>query len=433
MTTPRVKKQIALKRGARQRPAESAPPAAECRPAAEPERAAWPVLDPAAMIGPAADLVRAIEPHTEADPVAILLQTLIGFGSIIGRTAYYPHEADRHFGNEYLVLVGETADGRKGTSWGHARRALAAADPEWASERIARGLSSGEGLIHEVRDQVRDDAGVADKRLLVMEAEFAGVLKQTERQGNTLSPVLRQAWEGGELRTMTKNTPARCQEPHISTIGHITPSELHRYLTATEVANGLGNRHLFACVRRSKMLPDGGTPDHEFVEACGREMGYAAAFARGVRAVRRSDDARPLWHELYPRLSSARPGLVGCMAARCLAHVCRLSMLYALLDREAEIGVRHLRAAVAVWDYCEASLLHIFGRALGDPTADQIREALRDAPSGMSRTEIRDLFGRHRTTAEIGRALDVLARWRLAEPREVATGGRPSERWFAVG
>lgn len=396
-----------------------------------PQAVSWPAIDRAALIGPAGELVRAIEPHTEADPVAILFQVLVGFGSLIGRSVYYPHEADRHHGNEFLVLVGETADGRKGTSWGHARRGLAIADPEWAADRIARGLSSGEGLIHEVRDRLKDDAGVADKRLLVMENEFAAVLKVIDRQGNTLSPVLRQAWEGGELRTLTKNSPARCAEPHISLIGHITPSELTRYLTATEVANGLGNRHLFVCVKRSKLLPDGGTPDAELVQACGREIGIAASFARNGFVMTRAEDARDLWHEVYPRLASARPGLVGSMAARCLAHVCRLAMLYAILDREPVIRVTHLRAAVACWDYAEASLRYIFGDSLGDPAADQIRAALREAPAGLSRTDIRDIFGRHKPASEIDRALATLARWNMASKSPVETGGRPSERWFS--
>src|SRR5262245_39829867 len=74
-----------------------------------------------------------------------------------------------------------------------------------------------------------DDVGVEDKRLLVMENEFAAVLKVIERQGNTLSPVLRHAWKGGELRTMVKTSAARCARPHISTIGHITPAEFRRY------------------------------------------------------------------------------------------------------------------------------------------------------------------------------------------------------------
>src|SRR5581483_4114637 len=70
------------------------------------------------------------------------------------------------------------------------------------------------------------DPGEEDKRLLVVEPEFANVLKQTERQGNTLSALLRQAWETGTLQTLTKNSPAKATGAHISVIGHITADEL---------------------------------------------------------------------------------------------------------------------------------------------------------------------------------------------------------------
>jgi len=46
------------------------------------------------------------------------------------------------------------------------------------------------------------DAGIDDKRLLVAESEFANVLKVMTREGNTLSPVLRGAWDSGDLRSM---------------------------------------------------------------------------------------------------------------------------------------------------------------------------------------------------------------------------------------
>ncbi len=102
--------------------------------------------DEAAYYGLAGDIVRRIEPHTEADPVALLVQTLVAFGNVIGRHAHAIADGSRHYTNLNTVLVGETAKGRKGTAWQHVRRLFAAADKGW-SERIVNGLSSGEGLI----------------------------------------------------------------------------------------------------------------------------------------------------------------------------------------------------------------------------------------------------------------------------------------------
>jgi hypothetical protein len=253
----------------------------------------WPApLSSEAYHGLAGELVGMIEPHTEADNAAILVQLLIGFGNAIGRSAHFMIESDRHALNLYAILVGETAKGRKGTSWGRVRQLFEKAAPDWVLERIAGGLSSGEGLISAVKDAVEKqepmrkegriidyqkviaDAGVEDKRLLVLESEFASVLRMLERDGNTLSAIVRQAWDNGHLRVMTRTSPLKATGAHISIIGHITVDELRRHLNQTETANGFANRFLFTCVRRSKLLPEGGLSPRADVKALYRSLSH---------------------------------------------------------------------------------------------------------------------------------------------------------------
>jgi len=115
----------------------------------------WPAPPAAeAFLGLAGDLIRVIEPHSEADAVALLVQFLAAFGNCVGRGPHIEIEADSHHTNLFGVLVGRSAKARKGTSWGHIRRLFEAVDPDWASERCQSGLSSGEGLIWAVRDPV---------------------------------------------------------------------------------------------------------------------------------------------------------------------------------------------------------------------------------------------------------------------------------------
>src|SRR5262249_53469023 len=159
-------------------------------------------------------------------------------------------------------------------------------------------------------------------------------------QGNILSAVLRQAWESGELGTLTKNNPTRATGAHISVIGHITRDELLRYLTATEQANGFGNRFLWLCVKRSKELPEGGILDTDAMTRLQTQLAEVLAFARDGRPsleepvrMRRDDEAREIWREVYGTLSAERDGLAGALLGRAEAHVLRLSVLYALLDR----------------------------------------------------------------------------------------------------
>src|SRR5262249_60231495 len=87
--------------------------------------------------------------------------------------------------------------------------------------------------------------------------------RRIDQEGSSLSALMRLAWDTGRLNTLTKNSPATATDAHISIVGHITELELTRYLSRTELANGFANRFLFACVRRSKVLPRGSRFDEK--------------------------------------------------------------------------------------------------------------------------------------------------------------------------
>jgi hypothetical protein len=410
----------------------------------------WPVLAQEAHYGLAGEFVRLVEPHTESDTVALLMQFLTGFGNLIGKGAYAKVEADTHYCNLYGVAVGESSKSRKGTSWGQVKLPLTTVDPGWKS-RVKSGLSSGEGLIFQVRDPIMKreakkqkgqtvyedvivDPGEDDKRLLVVESEFANVLRQLAREGNILSPVMRDAWDTGDLGTLTKNSPTKATGAHVSIIGHITKGELKRYLTRTEAGNGFGNRILWFCVKRSKVLPEGGRIYEVDFAPFLKRLGEAIFFAQCAGVVTRTPEARSLWAKVYPDLSEGKPGLVGALTSRAEAQVLRLSMIYALLDAEKFVRVPHLLAALTVWDYCETSVRYIFGQAIGDPVADVILEALKVAPDGLTRTEIsNNLFGRHETAERIQLAVGELLGRGLITIETIETTGRPTEKLKYTG
>ena len=388
----------------------------------------WPAPpDEAVFSGLAGQIVAALAPHTEADPVAILVSLLVGFGSVVGSEPHYRVGPTAHRTNEFAVLVGPSGAGRKGSSWDAVEAILARVDPRWADQRVVSGLSSGEGLIWHLRD--RDDGITPDRRLLVLEPEYASVLKAVSRESSTLSPVVRNAWDHRVLQVITKHDPARASDAHLSIVAHITADELLRHVGATEIANGFLNRFLLICVRRSRLLPEGGQPDPATIASASGTLTDAARFAGWAQQVRMDDQARATWWRAYPRLSATRPGLWGAATARAEAHVVRLALLYALLDNKARITATHLQSALALWDYAARSALYLFGDSLGDPMADEIRRALAEHPEGLTRSELRDLFSRNRTRAEIGRALDLLAGAGLARSTTQRERGRPIEHW----
>lgn len=411
-----------------------------------PSELAWPRLDDAAFHGPAGEYVRAVEPHTEADPVAVLGQFLALAGCLLGRHVYFEVEADRHHGNLFAAFVGRTAKGRKGTSLGIARRPFDVAFEDFTRERIVSGLSSGEGLIWAVRDPVykpeRDkktgscdevmvDPGVADKRLFVTEGELSSPLRVMRRDGNTLSPVIRNAWDRGDLQSLTKSSPAVAHGAHIALLGHITVDELRRELQEGDAANGFANRWLWFVVRRSKALPEGGNVHSVDLGPTVRALKAMSEFAETERRLERDAEAREVWRTVYPELSEGRPGMVGAMTARGEAQVMRLALIYAALDCSPVIEVPHLLAGLAVVTYVEKSVEHVFGDATGDRVADEILAALRRVQDGMSQGELHDYFGRHVSAARRDAALAILMERDLVEAETSATSGRPRTVWRA--
>jgi hypothetical protein len=389
-----------------------------------------PELNDAALHGLAGRVVNTILPHSEASPVALLLHFLTGFGNLIGRSAYCQVESTLHYTNIFFACVGDTARGRKGTAWNRVRDLLARIDPAWARERIQSGLSSGEGFIAAVSD--REGMPPSDRRLLVIQPELASTLKVMGRDGNTLSPLVREAWDSGSLRTLVKRDPLHVEDAHCSIVGHITRDELRRYLSATEAGNGFANRFLWARSIRSKCLPEGGNLTEGELKALAEELRPATDFGRGAGLIKRDEAARRLWGKVYQELTEGESGLLGAVTSRADPQVLRLSMLYALLDLSHEVQVPHLAAALAVWQYCAESAKWIFGDALGDPVADSVLTELRRAgPVGLTRTQINAVLGRNRTAAEISSSLELLQEKGRAHYKSVETGGRRAELWVA--
>ena len=400
----------------------------------------WPVLAPEAHYGLPGDVVETIEPHSEADRAAILVTFLVAYGNMIGRGASFKIGADSHHMKVNVVLVGETSKARKGMSWNYNRDVLKAVDPHYIDDRVVNGLSSGEGLIHAVRDRVMVedgngdpvvlDPGVEDKRLLVMESEFANVLKMCQRQGNILSIEIRSAWDDEKLQTLTKGNPTKATDAHVSIVGHITRIELERLLSQSDASNGFANRFLWVLVCRSKELPFGGDWSGVDVASLVTNLRGVVEFGRRAGELAWGESARELWVEEYHGLSEGHPGLFGAVTSRSEAHVLRLAAIYALMDLSRTIELDHLKAGLAVWRYAEESARNIFGDATGDPVADRIEEMLSETPAGMTRAEIRDAFGRNQRSERIGQALQLLERLGRIRKETEHTGGRPAERWF---
>lgn len=392
----------------------------------------WPKLDPAALYGPIGEAVRIIEPETEADPAAVLVSLLAGIGAMVGSGPNVNRGHTQHAARVFAMVVGDTAAGGKGTSLAAARLVLDRVAPDFMVTRTLAGFGSGEALVDAVADPDPDrdtdgNKGAPDKRVLMIEQEYSRVLKASSREGSTLSPTIRAAWDGGKMEARSRARTAVATGHHVCVIGHVVPDELRRHLTATDTAGGTANRFMFVCARRSKLLPHGG-----------RDL--ATALTPSVDLLRRRVDATrktgsmdftpegwDRYGELYRTIEMDAPGgLLGSVIARGSPHTLRVALLYALLDGATAIDVAHLDAAHALWRYCRDSAAYVFGDSTGDPIADKILAAVRANPDGLTLTQLDAHLGKHAPAHRRDAALAELTKRGKITTTSTQTGGRPT-------
>jgi len=297
---------------------------------------------------------------------------------------------------------------------------------------MENGLSSGEGLVWSLRDPSGGDAGAPDRRLLVTEPDFARVLKGWEL---SLSPVLRDAWDGDDLATLTRNSQIRASEAHLAVIGHITATELRHCSKTLTFAHGFLSRFLFVACRRTRLLPEGGDENPLAKTGLKDRLARVLEHARGAGELRLHPGADELWTTWYIEMSKRSvEGVTGALTARAEAHSMRLALIYALLDGASSIELEHLQAALALWDYVARSAEWALGDATGDPLAEQVHRTLLDNPGGLTLTQLHQSLQRNRPAAQIKEALGALKEADRAETRKrkSPTGGRPAELWTAI-
>ena len=253
-----------------------------------------PTLDAAAYHGLAGKIALAVGKNTEADSRGVLAGLLIAFGNVIGRTARFRVSNDEHYPVEFGVIVGKTGIARKGLTSNSVEAILREVDPEWALHRIARGFSTGEGLLHYVRDPRSGmvkvskknepakfelqivDPGVEDKRCFAVLGELGELIVMMLREGNTLSAKLREAWDCREFMDVnTRKEPIHATRAHISVFAGITAEELRKLIPKLPSFDGFANRFLWVLIERSNRFASGGNPSPTIFPASWRSCAPA--------------------------------------------------------------------------------------------------------------------------------------------------------------
>lgn len=414
-----------------------------------------PVMDKAGFPGLLADIVEAATATSEAHPVAVAANVLAMFSCMAGRGPHQWIGDAVVWPRVFLLIVGKSGKARKGTAEHTPLRIFRAADEIIRQRRNigdrlrihAGGLSTGEGIVYAIRDadEAKEDAGVKDKRLLVVEPEFDNVLSHVKRDGNTLSATIRNLWDGRDLEPLSKSgqkSGERATHPHVVIVGHITGFELREKATENDAANGLLNRFITVFVHRPKLVPLPEPTPEERIKGLAERMADAILAAtdgdfsaNNKTEIRLGKEAEEYWIEHYPTLSRDRDGKGGSLMARAEVYARVLAMIFCLLDGRREIKPSDLQAALAWVDYWRASVDFIYRMADEDgeldPFAQQVFDAIRAQP-GITATELSNKFHRKRSAAEIKHALEVLVG--MAPPliemhKRTGTGGRAASEY----
>ena len=398
-----------------------------------------PKPDPAMLYGLVGDVARAAAVTTEANRYAVAAAHLALLSAGIGRNVYLPVGNIKHHARAFMLHVGRSGRGRKGEAVSltkrirmeiekqHSEDAGNLADP-FCGQMHDGGLSTREGLALLIHDGYRigkeDVPPIEDKRLWVIESEFANVLHQAKRDGNTLSAALRDSWDGVSIRPATKTSRLWASNPHISLTGNITPAELLGLMESRELSNGFANRFLIFWAERERIepfpLPTPSAVVTDLAERTKEVIRFATEGypeSRDSRPMELSADARTEYARLYRgELSRLVDGeKVAALLERRAPMLLRLAMIFALTDKTLKIDLPHIRAALAWVRFHRDSVRFIFNDAAGELAARESTDGAAKILEYLmqhgrsSRAELsKKCFSGHLSAKRIDEALDSL-------------------------
>ncbi|MDO8732712.1 MAG: DUF3987 domain-containing protein [Actinomycetota bacterium] len=387
--------------------------------------------DHACLYGLVGNVARAGGDATEANPYAIAANFMAFMSCAVGRGPYMTVGNTWHHARLFMLHIGRSGRGRKGdatTLISRIERALKALSKDTTPQVHRGGLSSREGLVYLIHDGYKDGQteveAILDKRLLVIESEFANVLQQGKRDGNTLSAALRDCWDGVSMKPATKSSRLWATDPHIAMIGAVTPSELLSLMASRDLTNGFANRFMMFWAERTKLLAFPCTTRQEEVDALAVRVHEVLTFCKAERwaekdhmRVELSPEAIKRYEKLYHgELNDNSAGeRITALIERRAPMLLRIAMLFALCDLTTTVEVHHVNAALAWVRYSVDSIKFIFGNAADEvameetnDTAQKIISYLTDTKKATRKDLTASCFQGHTSKIRIDAALDEL-------------------------
>ncbi len=338
------------------------------------------------LYGFAGRVAKAAADGTEVNEYATFLFFLTFLSASFGRDIYLPIGNSFHHSRLFGLHVGRSSKGRKGDAMtlvdricnqiheielkNHTGELLI---PESSHCKIHKGgLSSREGLVLFIHDGLNigtknEIPAVDDKRLLCVESEFANVLHQTKRDGNTLSTALRDLYDGRDIKPAVKNSPIGATDPHVAMWVSITPSELLELMADRELANGFANRFIPIFAERYTLISMPKPTPYSVVLALALEALDIIKWAKGAypafknsREAQLSDDAKVLYDRIYKSIEGTNNGNLSDLFARQSTNLLRTALTLAIMDKSLMVEKHHIEVAYEWIKFSGDSVRYIF-------------------------------------------------------------------------
>ena len=421
-------------------PLTIAKPPTGSRSAFELPRVAFPkAMDRRAYHGLLGEIAFSLFPQSEGSHEGIFLSLLTMFGNCIGNTPYVDSNGKLHT-NEFIVLVGESAASRKSACEKANRPYFEALDPilhNWYWNCLTRSANSGEGILRKLRDPIIDDEGNVvvegrkDPRLFIYLEEWSKMLTVLTRDGNTLEGLCNELWDSVyPVENNVVGKPMSSSDHHVSIQACVTKADLVKHLRPTQMANGFANRYNFVAVDKSQLLANGSTPlvDPELLQKLATVVEWATQQGR----IYRSQEAMDFWEVVYKQMNKNKTGnSMDTLLGRGVAHITKFSLIFALADMSPFIEVKHIRAAMHVWDYIEDSTAYIFQELEISKDEERILQSMDSEGGTLTRSAVNDLFGARRNPRTLNKIRDMLVLRGFIDIEYVLTEGakKKTEYW----
>lgn len=386
---------------------EFVPSQSQLKPAMEQERAYS--LGSAALHGLAGELAKRVADASEVDTSAALVPLLACAGAALDRGVYYQHGQVRHRPTLYAAAITGTPLVPYASCLTAIRWVVRSAERGCGAE-VVRDAHIGTLLSSDRTIVAAGPTGTAESIPLIAFGDLGTTFAFLARPTNKLAGILRHFWDeiGG-----------------LAVVGHLAEMNLLNTLKPQAMLDA-ASYFLWFSVPPPRPAPFPLQLDDSECERFARSLGGCIKVAQSLRRIAFNTPAQELWTSEYARLLSQRSDAAGLVTSRGSAQVIRLSTIFALLDSSSEIAEPHLRAGLAVWDYCRKSAQTMFGTHTDGHLANRLLDAL-DEPHTLS--QLHGILHNHTSAALLRAALGHLEAAALVERKTISSRGRPAEVW----